>query len=84
MKWLTALQTESWTAVTGAEAHAAQIHHLTGNRMRPQDRLSSATGPTLTSSRGEHFDIVLADYSLGAVEGFAPYFRLSCSRGCAR
>jgi len=75
MKWLLGLETESWTAVTGASAHAAQVRHLVGDQMRPQDRLlvGNWTDPELLA--GERYDIVLADYLLGAVEGFAPYFQ---------
>jgi hypothetical protein len=34
-----------------------------------------ATGPTLLCLNDEAYDTVLADYLLGAVEGFAPYFQ---------
>lgn len=74
MTWLTGLATERWTAVTGAAAHATQVRGLIGARMRPQDRLlvGNWTDPRLLA--GESFDTVLADYLLGAIEGFAPYF----------
>ena len=44
-------------------------------RMRPHDRLivGNWTDPGLLA--GERFDVVLADYLLGAVDGFAPYFQ---------
>ncbi|RYY42508.1 MAG: hypothetical protein EOP59_09855 [Sphingomonadales bacterium] len=69
------LATERWTAVTGAEGHAAQVHALAAPAMRPQDALlvGNWTDPALLA--GEMFDTVLADYLLGAVEGFAPYFQ---------
>lgn len=75
MRWIASLQTESWTAVTGAPGHARQVRDLIGDGARPQDRLlvGNWTDPALLA--GESFDTVLADYLLGAVEGFAPYFQ---------
>lgn len=75
MKWLTGLPTDAWTAVTGAVAHAAQVRQLIGERMRVQDRLivGNWADPSLLAK--ETFDTVLADYLLGAIEGFAPYFQ---------
>lgn len=75
MRWLSGIETSRWTAVTGASAHAAQVRKAVGARMRPQDRLlvGNWTDPDLLA--GELFDTVLADYLLGAIEGFAPYFQ---------
>lgn len=75
MRWLMTLNTDSWTAVTAAPAYAAQVQRLVGERQRPQDRLlvGNWTDPDLLA--GEQFDTVLADYLLGAIEGFAPYFQ---------
>jgi len=77
MRWLMTLSTDSWTAVTAAPATAAQVQRLVGQSQRPQDRLvvGNWTDPNLLA--GEQFDTVLADYLLGAVEGFAPYFQTS-------
>jgi hypothetical protein len=73
--WIGSLDTERWTAVTGAPGHAAQVQKLVGEAMRPADRLivGNWTDPALL--QGEAYDTVLADYLLGAVEGFAPYFQ---------
>jgi len=75
MRWLMTLNTDSWTAVTAAPDHAAQVRRLVGEGQRPQDRLlvGNWTDPELLA--GEQFDTVLADYLLGAVEGFAPFFQ---------
>lgn len=75
MSWLMALHTDSWTAITAAPAHAAQVERLVGERQRPQDRLlvGNWTDPDLLA--GENFDTVLADNLLGAIEGFAPFFQ---------
>ena len=75
LRWIAALPTERWTAVTGAEAHAVQVRDAVAAVRRPQDRilLANWTDPALLA--GERYDTVIADYLLGAVEGFAPYFQ---------
>lgn len=42
---------------------------------RPSDRLLVGNWADPSLLRGEVFDTVLADYLLGAVEGFSPYFQ---------
>lgn len=73
--WSTTLPTDRWCGVTGSPGHAAQVARATTGRMRPADRLlvGNWTDPSLLS--GERFDTVLADYLVGAVEGFSPYFQ---------
>lgn len=74
-RWSLSLSTEAWTGVTASRAHATEIHERAGSGLRSQDRLlvGDWTDPSLLA--GERFDTVLADYLLGAVEGFAPYFQ---------
>ncbi|ATQ41098.1 hypothetical protein [Caulobacter mirabilis] len=73
--WSTGLGVSRWVGVTGSSGHAAQVRDAVGDRLRPQDQLivGNWTDPGLL--RGERFDTVLADYLLGAVEGFSPYFQ---------
>lgn len=73
--WVSGLETERWTAVTGAERHAIQVRDTVEPKRRPQDRiiLGNWADPSLLAD--ERYDTVLADYLLGAVEGFAPYFQ---------
>jgi hypothetical protein len=75
IRWLQTLATERWTAVTGAEGHARQVRDLSEARRRPADRivLGNWADPALLA--GETYDTVLADYLLGAIDGFAPYFQ---------
>ena len=77
MRWLMTLDTDSITAVTAAPAHAKLVQRTVGDKLRPQDRLlvGNWTEPGLLA--GEQFDTVLADYLLGAIEGFAPFFQTS-------
>ncbi|MBX3182868.1 MAG: class I SAM-dependent methyltransferase [Polyangiaceae bacterium] len=74
LKWLSELPTERWDAVTGAESMAAQIR-AAGIRVREVDRLIVGNWEDPTLLAGERYDVVIADYLLGAVEGFAPYFQ---------
>jgi len=75
MAWLLSLATTRWTAITGAPSMAAQVEREIGARMREQDRLVTGnwTDPDLLA--GEQYDTVLADYLLGAMDGFAPYWQ---------
>jgi len=75
MAWLLTLPTIRWTAITGARSMAEQVKREIGARMRPEDRLvvGNWTDPGLLA--GERYDTVLADYLLGAMDGFAPYWQ---------
>jgi hypothetical protein len=73
MRWLTGLPTERWAAVTGAASMAQQLQRDFGTQIRPQDKLVLGNWSDPALLAGQRFDIVLADYLLGAIEGFAPY-----------
>lgn len=75
MNWLMTLDTDSITAVTAAPALAKQVQRLAGEKQRPEDRVvvGNWTDPGLLA--GEQYDTVLADYLLGSIEGFAPFFQ---------
>ena len=73
--WSTALPTERWVGVTGDASHARQVAERAGARFRPQDRLIVGNWGDPALVKGEIFDTVLADYLVGAVEGFSPYFQ---------
>lgn len=75
IRWVSSLPTERWTAVTGAMGHAVQVRDAVEARRRPQDRLIVANWADPELLQGDVHDTVLADYLLGAVEGFAPYFQ---------
>lgn len=73
--WVAGLTTDRWTAVSGAERHAIQVRDAVERVRRPQDRivLGNWADPALLA--GESYDTVLADYLLGAIEGFAPFYQ---------
>lgn len=75
MRWLLSLQTERWTAITGSPRMAEATREEIGERMRPQDRLLVANWMDSELLAGESYDTVLADYLLGAIDGFAPYWQ---------
>jgi hypothetical protein len=75
MRWLTGARTAAITAVTGSSSMAQNVRDAVAPVLRPVDRilLGDWADPDLLAS--ERFDTVLADYLLGAIEGFAPYFQ---------
>jgi len=73
--WVASLLTDRWTAVSGSEAHAIQVRDAAEPVRRPQDRIVVGNWADPKLLVGECYDTVLADYLLGAVEGFAPYFQ---------
>jgi hypothetical protein len=75
ISWVSSLGTERWTAVSGAEGHAIQVRDAVAGSRRPQDRIIVANWADERLLEGERYDTVLADYLLGAVEGFSPYFQ---------
>lgn len=75
IRWVSSLTTDRWIAVTGATAHAIQVRDVSDPVRRPQDRIIVANWADPDLLGGEGFETVLADYLIGAVEGFAPYFQ---------
>lgn len=75
LSWVRSLETTRWTAVTGAPAREAALRAEVGEAARPGDRLVTGNWTDPTLLHGERYDTVLADYLLGAVAGFAPYFQ---------
>lgn len=75
LRWLLGREPDQVLGVTASEGMASQLRQELGAALRPVDRLlvGNWTDPTLL--HGERFDVVLADYLLGAVDGFAPYFQ---------
>jgi len=73
--WVAQLPTERWTAVTGAPGDVDPVRNATESSRRPDDRIVLGNWASADLLKGEQYDTVLADYLLGAVEGFAPYFQ---------
>ena len=75
IRWISELATDQWTAVTGSTKEADLAHKAVGAAKRPQDQILIGNWADDQLLKGEVYDIVLADYLLGAIEGFAPYFQ---------
>nr|WP_314072034.1 hypothetical protein [uncultured Roseococcus sp.] len=78
--WASDLATARWTGVSADPGHLAETRASLCGALRPQDRLVAGnwTDPALLA--GEVHDVVLAEYLVGAVEGFSPYFQESLFR----
>lgn len=74
-RWLSGLPTQRWTAVSADAEHLALCEAAVGSDRRPQDRFALGDWRDPALLAGERYDVVLADYLLGAVEGYAPYFQ---------
>jgi len=75
LEWILELLTTSWVAVTGDPKREEEIKNLFSSKLRPQDKLLCGNWKDEQFLGSQVFDVVLADYLLGSIEGFAPYFQ---------
>lgn len=75
LEWILSLPTTSWHGVTAGAPGEGELRRAVGERMRPVDRLISGNWLDPAFLDGQRYDTVLADYLLGAIDGFAPYFQ---------
>jgi len=76
LQWIHALPTTSWTAITGAASRQRDLEaHFKPLGMRPTDRIHTGNWTDETLLHEEQYDVVLADYLLGAIDGFAAFFQ---------
>ncbi|MBH23233.1 MAG: hypothetical protein CMH57_01990 [Myxococcales bacterium] len=75
LSWILGLPTERWTAVTGDARRKARLEERYADRMRPEDRVVVGNWRDPVMLHDERYDVVLADYLIGAIDGFAPYFQ---------
>lgn len=71
LKWLLGLAPRHITAVTGSPPRQRKLERLA----RPVDRVVLGDWADPAFLHGEVYDVVVADYLLGALDGFAPYFQ---------
>ncbi|MFV9998292.1 MAG: class I SAM-dependent methyltransferase [Arsenophonus endosymbiont of Dermacentor nuttalli] len=76
LSWISQLKSESWTAVTCAINMKEEVQQIISGLQRPQDRLLLGNWADVDFMVNERFDTVIADYLLGAVEGFVPYWQI--------
>lgn len=75
LRWITGLETTRWTAITGDARRETRLLKEKGVPIRMGDRVLTGNWTDPTLLHGEVYDVVIADYLLGALEGFAPYFQ---------
>lgn len=75
LRWVRGLPTTRWTAVTADPDMRRAVVEDVADPPRPDDRIVLGDWTDATLLAGEVYDVVLADYLLGAVDGFAPYFQ---------
>lgn len=73
LKWIHTLNTTSWSAITADPGMRRQVESC-GVTVRSQDRilLGNWMDDDFCASLGQ-YDTILADYLIGAVDGFSPY-----------
>ena len=75
LNWLLDQPTASLTAVTACSQRAEKLRREFSGRLRAQDRIVVGNWVDEDLLKGERFQVVLADYLVGAVDRFAPYFQ---------
>jgi len=75
LHWISDLPTDRWTAISAAASHADPLRKTLGTAIREQDKIVIGNWIDPNLLKGEIYDTVIADYLLGAVEGFSPYFQ---------
>ncbi len=73
--WLLSQPHAGVTAITGAPSREEAMKATFAKQLTAQDRVLTGNWTDPTLLHGESFDVVLADYLLGAMDGFAPYFQ---------
>ena len=75
IRWLSDLRTQRWTAVSASPAHAKMVGEAVREQQRADDKIIIGNWVDPALLKGQVFDTVIADYLLGAVEGFSPCFQ---------
>lgn len=75
IRWVAELGTERWTAVSASPRHAERVRDAIKGKQRPNDQIILGNWVDPDLLKDQVYDTVMADYLLGAIEGFAPYFQ---------
>ncbi|CAM9589685.1 unnamed protein product [Sphacelaria rigidula] len=75
LKWINTLDTESFSAVTADSLFAEQTRKEIGFEVKAPDEMVIGNWRDENFLKDRVFDTVLADYLVGAIDGFAPYFQ---------
>ena len=75
LRWITSLDTLSWTAITADPQRARRVESEFSASRREADRVIPGNWSDPLLLQGEIFDVVLADYLIGSMDRFSPYFQ---------
>ena len=75
LQWLLSTQTQSITAITGDPYRKKGLEFSYKEKLRTEDRIFHENSKQDDSLKGECFDIVVADYLLGAIDCFSSHFQ---------
>ncbi|CAM9900998.1 unnamed protein product [Ectocarpus fasciculatus] len=75
LKWINTLDTEGFTAVTADPQFAETTRKEIGFKVKTPDEIVVGNWRDDKFLEGRVFDTVLADYLVGAIDGFAPYYQ---------
>jgi len=75
LSWVIGLNTTRWTAITGSQKRADNMISQFKGKIREEDKVIFGNWLDPDMLKGEVYDVVLADYLLGSIDGFAPYFQ---------
>ena len=75
IRWVLERDCTQWIAVTGAKGDADRVRTEAGPALETGNEVLLGNWADRSFLDGEVFDTVLADYLIGAIEGFAPYFQ---------
>ena len=75
LRWVAELGTEKWTAISASPRHATRVSEAIKPARRPNDKIVVGNWVDPNLLKDEIYDTVMADYLLGAIEGFAPYYQ---------
>lgn len=75
LPWVASLPTEHWTAVSAQPGMLESARESLPARPRETDRLIQGNWADPSLLEGEHFDTVILDHFIGAVDAFAPYYQ---------
>jgi hypothetical protein len=73
--WVAGLDAPSWCGVTADKHMAVRIRDALGSRLDARGELLLGDWQDESLLHGVVYDTVFADYLLGALDGFAPYFQ---------
>lgn len=75
MRWVSDLGADRWTAISASPSHAKQVGKAIKSTQRSKDQIIIGNWVDPNLLKDEIYDTVMADYLLGAIEGFSPYYQ---------